>query len=120
MQLTPEERILWRRAIASSAFYGARHMPIRAYFKAAFAVVKAAIADHGDEVALEIAERRMEVCRGCAVFVEKTGCCGPVEFRGERLGCSCFMRALSQLKNSHCWLREEKPLSGLGWPDDLL
>ena len=95
-------------------------MPVRAYFKAAFAVVKAMCADHGEEVPKEVAQRRMEVCKACSVFVEKTQTCGFIEHNGNTLGCGCYMVVLSQLRSGHCWLRDNAPLSGLGWPDSLL
>ena len=87
---------------------------------AGFAVVKAMVSDHGEEVPKEILERRMAVCEACPIYRLDLGTCGPVEHAGREMGCFCYMRALAQLKSGHCWLHDNAPLSGLGWPDDLL
>lgn len=121
MKLTRRQRFLWARAIISAAWAGADTLPITDFFIAGWKVVRALFTTVKNEVPEDLAERRMAVCRECEVYRPDIETCGPAfTTDGEVLGCRCFMPAVTRLKNSHCWLRENTNLEGVGWPDELL
>jgi hypothetical protein len=119
MKLTSRQRAEWARAIFTAAHQGATRMPVVTFFKAARAVWRA-MTTRDEEVALPVYYQRMVVCQECPVYVARRKTCGFIDHEGVTLGCGCYLPVLAKLRGTHCWLRENTQLEGVGWPDELM
>lgn len=120
MKLTDRQRVEWIVAIVIATHHGATTLPLSTLFKSAVAVWRAFMAKPESEVSEEMFQARMAVCRECPVYNPKRKTCGFVEHDGKVLGCGCYLPVLARLKATHCWIRENTQLEGVGWPDELM